>query len=677
MSGHGKHICQDCQQDGKHQEHHLEKQYKRCILADAMDSTASRRICKCRTVPRFDANGLEQSIFPAKSTDIHRSTTRGAVRCGILSLGPLVAETKHEAVLTTLDDRRTLDEQSRISERKAEKLEAERALKAGARHLPNSFSSDRRRKSRTVINVLDEKEASRDIPFYIRMFTDRYPFGNVHMSLQLGPLLIENGVSGTLGGAVVTNRDPPIWHTTIVHDADIAYSLALTQDRELFYRYMSERRPKRYKTSLKQVVGGLFSGFVNAGLEDEIIAQVIASSHSDLESPEDHPLERKRAWNAVLIPIISNLRLLNGSRVETLLRSITQRLLDSSIDLKWDRRTNNCQMFCDNLIDHELYGSLVSNPGKTERLYMLSFVCRPGSYKTRTLESKFDVPSGLCEEYLFKFRYGLHVDSDIVDSLMEYWYDWGAFDGPLYRYQQLFPWDCTEAYSRSQKTCNDCDISKHVWAFPFDSWSLIQLHLTRRKLMYPEAKTPKDWVQNRLQLLLAHDALLIVGRCMAQSQTFCKSTAWMARQRDPKVDRLKLGGIHRAQPFSHNYEQGRYFQYFISDWAHLRREDQIASYEAMRNDRRSMPDFQTPHRSSDPDDMYDNMFLFYWGDDYYSDGWDGAYSLQETVPAEQAALAQDMDVNGGGDDGGGGSFDVGGSGYDGGGGGGGGDGGGG
>jgi hypothetical protein len=41
---------------------------------------------------------------------------------------------------------------------------------------------------------LEENEADEDVPFFMRKFTNRYPFGNVHMALRIGPLIIENGV---------------------------------------------------------------------------------------------------------------------------------------------------------------------------------------------------------------------------------------------------------------------------------------------------------------------------------------------------------------------------------------------------------------------------------------------------------------------------------------------------
>jgi hypothetical protein len=55
---------------------------------------------------------------------------------------------------------------------------------------------------------------------------------------------------------------------------------------------------------------------------------------------------------------------------------------------------------------------------------------------------------------------------------------------------------------------------------------------------------------------------------MAQSPKFGEFTLWLHQQPDPKQDRLKLGGIHRAQPFSHHFQKGEYHLYFVSPWSH-------------------------------------------------------------------------------------------------------------
>ncbi|PYH43600.1 uncharacterized protein BP01DRAFT_384258 [Aspergillus saccharolyticus JOP 1030-1] len=41
------------------------------------------------------------------------------------------------------------------------------------------------------------------------------------------------------------------------------------------------------------------------------------------------------------------------------------------------------------------------------------------------------------------------------------------------------------------------------------------------------------------------------------------------KQADPSLTRVKLGGIHRAQPYSHSYEAGTDNHYFLAKWASL------------------------------------------------------------------------------------------------------------
>jgi hypothetical protein len=109
-------------------------------------------------------------------------------------------------------------------------------------------------------------------------------------------------------------------------------------------------------------------------------------------------------------------------------------------------------------------------------------------------QSKRDVQYGLTEEYRMRFRnYGHHDESDIADTLFGYWYGWGAFGSPLYKYQDLFPWDCTEVFRRGEgdgsKKCNNCSIARHVWSFSFDSWSLMQHHVLKEKTLYSPPRT--------------------------------------------------------------------------------------------------------------------------------------------------------------------------------------------
>ncbi|MCJ1390794.1 hypothetical protein MMC18_003655 [Xylographa bjoerkii] len=297
-------------------------------------------------------------------------------------------------------------------------------------------------------------------------------------------------------------------------------------------------------------------------------------------------------------------------------------------------------------------------------LYLMSLVCRPGHYVREKVKSKFDVPNGLTEEYILKSRYGRHEDADIFDTLQEYWHDWRAFGGHLYKNQDLFPWDCTEAYGSYPTKCNDCNIAKHVWNFPFDAWSIIPLHLQKDISLYPPATqgksqlTSQQWMRNRLNILLAYEALSEGALAMAQTPEFRQATNWLHIQQDPTKDRLKLGGIHRAQPFSHHFEPGRDETSYIAAWAHLRFDDQVAAYEKLRDIRINLSDVGGSSPSAAIDDIsgadFGTLGMGWLGMDLMVDGYVGDDcdpALVDPGDCEGPADAGAGDTPGGSDNG--------------------------
>lgn len=362
---------------------------------------------------------------------------------------------------------------------------------------------------------------------------------------------------------------------------------------------------------MKQVVGGTFCGLFNKAVENDIVDTLLEESKNMVE--EGVAISEKAALlDQSTQRLLVKLQTYLSSRIDEYISSIVNQLLNPELELRWSFKSNNCQTFCDNLIDRRVFGSLFATqntaPGQRTinkaptPLYLMSFVCRPGAYIKEKTKTKFDVPNGLTEEYLLKFRYGRHDESDVIDTLAEYWYDWGGFERPLYPYQDVFPWDCTEGYGRYPVKCGECNIAKHVWAFPFDSWSITSLHLARGRHLYPRLNgcdndesalsnapftnghmSDLDWFRNRMTILLGQDALLTAAVAMAQCAPFREATLWLHNQDDERQDRLKLGGIHRAQPFSHHFEKGAYHQYFIAEWASLTRPLRIAAYETLRD----------------------------------------------------------------------------------------------
>lgn len=412
-----------------------------------------------------------------------------------------------------------------------------------------------------------------------------------------------NPKNSTKGGALITLRDGPTLH--IGKSAVKVKCLALSDNptRQLWWQDRPQGKPKRFKSIMKQIVGSPFTGLLDESLETKIIDGLIATSKEAFDNPGLSHQDSAKWLKDLLEPRIKELKVLIGNQLSIYLESIVSRLLSPITNLRWAPMSNNCQNFCDALIDIDTFGPLTASPSPVDnqekprpKLYLLSFVCRPAGYIKPDIKSKFDVPRGLTEEYLLRFRHGRHDEADVVDTLQEYWHDWGTFGKHLYQYQDLFPWDCTEAFGRYPTACGDCNLAKHVWAFPFDSWSIISLHLERDRSNYPadgnSPMTDVAWMKNRLLVLTAQEKLILAATAMAENASFRARTAWLHQQRDPAKDRLKLGGIHRAQPFSHSYDQGKYHHYFIASWAHLKLEHKVAEYELLRDGRVRLPDVE-------------------------------------------------------------------------------------
>ncbi|ORY16587.1 hypothetical protein BCR34DRAFT_671613 [Clohesyomyces aquaticus] len=574
-------VCEDCYLKEFVGKPGFFKTYKHCILNDIINPRVGRKICMCEEVPHHDSQGRSLSLFPVDKKAEHRKHGAGKVECGLLKLGEIVAEAKYDGMRTI-----TARPKSKGQDKKEKSTHAQTVRVLQSDHRP-----------KTVEKESQHGPDRLDIPFFLREFAERYPFGNVHIALRVGPLLIENGVRNDEDKAVISLRNPPMFHDVVSIDKSKALALVDGTTRELWHQ-KRPRNTKRFKSVVKQVVGTPFTGILERTLEDRLVDSLISASKNAFDDPGLKTDKRKEWLKKLLTPILSDLRMLLAPSLAIYLESIASQLLKPSTKLAWSISNNNCQNFADALMSLSTFSPLIAPPSPSNiPLYLLSFVTRPAGYNKPIIKSRFDVPNGLTEEYLLRFRYGRHDDADIIDTLQEYWYDWACFGKPLYPYSELFGWDCTEAFRRYPVTCGDCNLSKHVWAFPFDSWNIISLHLTRDRWNYPPGNgrtvmSDKDWMENRLLALCAQEKLSLVAVAMARNANFRQRTQWLHKQKDPALDRLKLGGIHRAQPFSHYYDQGKYQHYFIASWAHLKLEDQIAEYELLRDGRVKLPDVE-------------------------------------------------------------------------------------
>ena len=204
----GEVICETCYRENHHGSQNYFKAYKNSILESSIDPKTSRRICHCIPVSRIDANGYSKALFPVDDDDKHRGKGQtGTVTCGLLNLNTLVAEAKFQGMLVksdehvTIHDRKLFDEaQERERKEMIARLENQRkkanrkktALKP-VQEKSMVDPKDRVAEAGTT-TALQEGDIDDDIPFFVKKYVDAYPFGNVHMALGFGPLVIENGV---------------------------------------------------------------------------------------------------------------------------------------------------------------------------------------------------------------------------------------------------------------------------------------------------------------------------------------------------------------------------------------------------------------------------------------------------------------------------------------------------
>lgn len=198
-------MCETCYRRHHYAQPHLLKSYKQNILSQSITPQISRQICRCSTVQRIDGDGRSRPLFPVDKGDAHRRAELrpGSLHCGLLDLGEVVAEAKYQAILSKLEKRAKLSEVKRVDQAREEERirglnkHVRRAIKSGKGPVVQVRSSLLDPNVRTAefgksTGLTDGEDG--DIPFFLRSTTDKYPYGNVHMALRIGPIVIENGV---------------------------------------------------------------------------------------------------------------------------------------------------------------------------------------------------------------------------------------------------------------------------------------------------------------------------------------------------------------------------------------------------------------------------------------------------------------------------------------------------
>lgn len=350
------------------------------------------------------------------------------------------------------------------------------------------------------------------------------------------------------GGALVTLRQMP----------DLAYSdmwrfvgaekncpaVAVSPERKV-YTCVRPVISRSIHTSMAQVLGGLFSGHIPKWIEAEdavIKALLTESAQYEEKRTKSRSFNESRLRSAAS-RVADVLKLSFATEVSAYIRYFTSRLTEPTLNLTWDRLSNNCQNFCKKI------------------------VINGGEFDTILPKAKpLDIADGLSPRYLVSFaseKFGSQYDSPRYhttpssayfaefhtgEDIIEYFDTWPSIPKEKLC-ARLLCWPC--------QNDTDCSIAQHMWQFPHETISLMQMHILRNRTSYnhnyqtmdpfenePTLLTDEEWFRNRLSVLLGLDTCLgAAGALAASYQMLHEVLAEQDKKREWKQKPVKAVGM--------------------------------------------------------------------------------------------------------------------------------------
>jgi len=171
-------LCEECARKNVHSTRHLEKIQKQCVLAGSVTPAQSREICHCS-----DVSSEKETLFPIELLDYPKHCSS----CDLLTLKGLhnlakpkeLTKEKEKLHTETTEDNRT------------------KPNKPSPGGLGHKLMRQVTTASTAVLAQSEQILASikkQLIKRGVRPAIERVPFGNVHMALMVGTLVIEIGV---------------------------------------------------------------------------------------------------------------------------------------------------------------------------------------------------------------------------------------------------------------------------------------------------------------------------------------------------------------------------------------------------------------------------------------------------------------------------------------------------
>ncbi|KAL2819824.1 hypothetical protein BJX63DRAFT_363323 [Aspergillus granulosus] len=392
-----------------------------------------------------------------------------------------------------------------------------------------------------------------------------FPAGNAHCALMFGPLLIENGMTIHPGGALISTRAlpslgrnsprevleylrPENYRTVQGCDVFCKQVYSVSPKRQV-YEATKAVRERRFLCSRKQLSGGLFTDYNSrpqwrAG-ETLIIAQFlrVAEIWRTGKSPIAHDKINRVTLQDGAEQLTSMMQSFFADEVDPYLFLLALKL-GKTQKLAYSRMGNNCQDFCNGLLDYDSYYypmlsvmypfipvslSRDIEQQSDERClsYLQSFVKPlqypiPGSQSLRAMigfavamYSSYAQNDADLIDHVYSVRFG--HDRENGFSLGFSFSNPSSGDPYLLKDEEI---SCSDRFTAARlagiSSTKRCTLADHVLDCPVDNLSILQTHLHRKIKYYIDEDgeflndlEPAAWISNRLQILrrlkLLHD----------------------------------------------------------------------------------------------------------------------------------------------------------------------------
>lgn len=200
-------VCEDCYFRHFYGKESFVKQYKHCILPEAITPEESRRICSCSSVPH--SNGDDSlALFPVPCNARHHYNAISDKMCKLCSLDDIVAVAKHRALCEAAgieepkkerSPKLSIDIMKMLQRDQPQPEESTSRILSKFRKSSKMISSERMEQhlhpSATLDHAVSDPQAEPNVPAFFKAHVDKDPFANVHVRLRIGPLIVENGIS--------------------------------------------------------------------------------------------------------------------------------------------------------------------------------------------------------------------------------------------------------------------------------------------------------------------------------------------------------------------------------------------------------------------------------------------------------------------------------------------------